>query len=577
MTIRQLSSDYTIRGFRRRLASLDSVPQFAVLGIASGVVTGIVILVFRTLIEMPLTWLLDGSFEDFESLSPEFAFGLPVAGAAVLALLLVITRQGRRRLGVIHVLERLARHQGHLLWRNAAIQFVGGIIALGTGQSGGREGPAIHLGAACSSLMGQRMQLPNNSIRVLVGCGAAAAISASFNTPIAGVIFSMEVIIMEYTIAGFIPVMLAAVTATLINQTVYGTNTAFSVPEVSMNSFLDLPYLVLIGITIGTLAALFIRLIQIIHQYAPSAVWIRMLMAGTITGTIALAIPEVLGQGYDSVDQAMAGDLTLTLMLAICTFKILASAATVALGMPVGVIGPTLVVGAMAGAILGQLGAHAFPGDASTPAFYVMMGMGAMMGAALQAPLAALMAVMELTQNVNIILPAMLVIIVANITASHAFGMRSIFIMQMEALGLEYRQNPLSMTLNRASVASIMNRNFERVTREIDRDRAQDVLTDNPTWLLVHEDQRSPGFILRAEDLLIYLKEHDDVLINLGEIPATRMDVTSVLIQATLSEALDALNSKGVDAVYVNRITAPMIDSVIGIVTRRDIESYYQK
>jgi len=111
---------------------------------------------------------------------------------------------------VVHVLERLARHQGHMPLRNAIIQFVTGVIALASGQSGGREGPAIHLGAAGSSLIGHYLKLPNNSIRVLVGCGAAAAISASFNTPIAGVIFSMEVIIMEYTIAGFIPANLAA-------------------------------------------------------------------------------------------------------------------------------------------------------------------------------------------------------------------------------------------------------------------------------------------------------------------------------------------------------------------------------
>lgn len=578
MARRQLPSDYSIRGFRRRLASLDSAPQFALLGILSGVVTGLVILAFRTLIEIPLAFYLEDDFENFESLGFEYLLGLPLAGGAALGVLLLLSKEDSRRLGVTHVLERLARHQGHLPWRNAAIQFIGGIIGLATGQSGGREGPAIHLGAAGSSLMGQAMSLPNNSIRILVGCGAAAAISASFNTPIAGVIFSMEVIIMEYTIAGFIPVMLAAVTATLINQLVYGTTTAFSVPEIAMQSFYDLPYLVFVGITIGILAAMFTRLIQNIVRWAPKQVWLRMLLAGLLTGLIALAVPQVLGQGYDSVNEALRGETALTLLIAICVFKIIASAVAIGLGVPVGVIGPLLVIGATAGGILGTLGAAVFPDSASEPAFYVMMGMGAMMGAALQAPLAALMAVMELTHNVNIILPAMLVIIVANMTARNLFGMQSIFIMQMQSMGMEFRQNPLSMALNRASVASIMNRNFDRVNTTLDRETAVEVLKDNPVWLLVHRDKERPRYILRAEDLARYLEDNSELeQIDLGEIPATRKDVTSVLIQATLSEALETLNEKGVQAVYVNRISAPAIDSVIGIVTREDIESYYQK
>ncbi|MCB1691199.1 MAG: chloride channel protein [Pseudomonadales bacterium] len=576
MAIRKLPSDYSIRGFRRRLANFDSVPQFALLGIVSGLVTGLVILAFRILVELPLSLILADDFENFESLSHFHLLMMPIAGGVALAVILNLVKPETRRVGVVHVLERLARFQGHLPWRNALLQFVGGVIALGTGHSGGREGPAIHLGAACSSLVGQALSLPNNSIRILVGCGAAAAISASFNTPMAGVIFSMEVIIMEYTIAGFIPVILAAVIATLVNQPVYGSLTAFDVPpSVHMKSFWDLPFLLIEGAVIGVIAAVFVRAIKVIFQYTPSTTWLRMLIAGVVTGLVALAMPQILGQGYDTVNQALAGELALTLILAVCVFKLIASATTVALGVPVGVIGPTLFIGATAGGVIGYVGAHLFPETASTPAFYVMLGMGAMMGAALQAPLAALMAVMELTHNPNIILPAMLVIIVANMTASQIFGVRSVFITQMEILGLEFRQNPLSMALNRASVASIMTRSFDRTKRVITRERAAELLTDRPAWLLV-DGEKGPSFILRAEDLTAHLEKSEAEEIDLQEIPATRKDVTSVLLQATLAEAFEALRTKGVQAVYVNRISAPMIDSVVGIVTKEDIESYYQ-
>jgi CIC family chloride channel protein len=575
--LRKRLTQFSMRGFRRSLASFDAVRQFAILGIISGVVTGVVILAFRTLIEIPLTIFLDNDFDNFEALPQHYYFILPVVGAIGLAILLSLIKKEHRSVGPVHVLERLARHQGHLPWQNALTQFCAGIIALASGQSGGREGPAIHLGAAGSSLLGQSLSLPNNSIRILVGCGAAAAISASFNTPMAGVIFSMEVIIMEYTIAGFIPVILAAVTATLINNLVYGNETAFFVPlTVADYTLHDVPFLVLEGFVIGTIAAIFVHLIALIYSYAPAAIGTRMLIAGIVTGILALAVPQVLGVGYDTVTLALEGNFGLALLIAACTFKLIATATTIALGVPVGVIGPTIFIGAMAGGALGILGATLMPEAASSPGFYVMLGMGAMMGAVLQAPLAALMAVMELTNNSQIILPAMLVIIVANLTANQVFKVESIFITQMKILGLEFRQNPLSMALNRASVASIMSRSFRRVAHVISLECAQELSREKPTWLLVDSTKGLP-FILRTEDLTQHLKAGTNKeSIDLTEIPATRKDVRSIMLQATLSEALDTLNSTGVQALYVTRISAPMIDSAVGIIDRSDIESYYQ-
>jgi len=575
--LRKQLAQFSMRGFRRSLASFDAVRQFAILGIISGVVTGVVILAFRTLIEIPLAIFLDNDFDNFEALPQHYYFIVPVVGAIGLAILLSLIKKEHRSVGPVHVLERLARHQGHLPWQNALTQFCAGIIALASGQSGGREGPAIHLGAAGSSLLGQSLSLPNNSIRILVGCGAAAAISASFNTPMAGVIFSMEVIIMEYTVAGFIPVILAAVTATIINNLVYGNETAFFVPlTVADYTLHDVPFLVLEGFLIGTIAAIFVHLIALIYRYAPAAIGKRMLIAGIVTGLLALAVPQVLGVGYDTVTLALEGNLGLVLLIAACTFKLIATATTIALGVPVGVIGPTIFIGAMAGGALGILGATLMPEAASSPGFYVMLGMGAMMGAVLQAPLAALMAVMELTNNSQIILPAMLVIIVANLTANQVFKVESIFITQMKILGLEFRQNPLSIALNRASVASIMSRSFRRVARVISLERAQELSREKPTWLLV-DSTKGTSFILRTEDLTQHLKAGADKdSIDLTEIPATRKDVRSIMLQATLSEALDTLNSTGVQALYVTRISAPMIDSAVGIIDRSDIESYYQ-
>ncbi|MBV1879914.1 MAG: chloride channel protein [Pseudomonadales bacterium] len=569
-------SSFSIRSFRRELASIDAVPQLAILGILSGTVTGLVILVFRLFIEIPMAELIDSRSENFESLAPPYLLLLPIAGSVILAVLFKLIPPATRRVGVVHVLERLGRHQGHLPWQNALTQFFGGIIALGSGFSGGREGPAIHLGAACSSLMGQSLKLPNNSIRVLVGCGAAAAISASFNTPLAGVIFSMEVIIMEYTIAGFIPVILAAVVATLINQMVYGNVIAFDIQlDQNIEIGRSIPFVLLLGIVIGLLAAAFTATLKFTHQYAPSKYWLRIFAAGVITALVALICPRVLGIGYETVDQAHSGELALTVLFLACGLKLLLSAITVGLGVPVGVIGPTLFIGATAGGILGLAVNTQLPGSPESSGYYVLLGMGAMMGAVLQAPLAALLAVMELSHSADIILPAMLVIIIANMTASQIFKVKSIFLTQMELAGLDIRQNLRSTALNRVSVASLMSRNFIQVDSIISRQKATEYVKSKFTWILVVDDANNQsGFIIQPAELDLFLISNDNDLIDLTEIPAARQQLTAIVLQATLAEALDTINSNAVQALYIQRTNRTA--TIVGILTKQDIEFYYQ-
>ena len=172
--------------FRRQLAGVNALPQLSFLALLVGLMTGLVILLFNAAVDVVLArWVLGTHSEDFESLSLFLRMLLPCAGGLAIGTALMRMRRRDTRVGVVHVMERLSRHQGQLPLRNAAIQFFGGIVALISGQAGGREGPAIHLGAAASSLIGQAFELPNNSVRTLVACGTAAAIAGSFNTPIA--------------------------------------------------------------------------------------------------------------------------------------------------------------------------------------------------------------------------------------------------------------------------------------------------------------------------------------------------------------------------------------------------------
>jgi len=390
------------------------------------------------------------------------------------------------------------------------------------------------------------------------------------------VIFSMEVILMEYSIAGFIPVMLSAVTANLISRLVYATDPTFVIPHIGMSSLYDIPYLILEGLIIGGLAAAFIQLILLVSRFAPEKIWIRMILAGACTGILAAWVPEIMGVGYDTVNNTLSGEISLAFLVIICIAKIIASAVSAGMGVPAGLIGPTIFIGATAGGFIGGVGVILLPEHASTQGFYVLMGMCAMMGAALQAPLSALLAVMELSQNPTIILPAMLVIVISNITTSKILGHQSIFLSIMKSRGIGYQYNPLTIALNRASVASIMEREFIVTTHLLNLKKLQELLGENPVWFLV-TTSKEPSFIISALELSHFLEETTDDLsdIDLSTVSVNRKKVAAIPLQATLSEALEELNKRRADALYVHRVLKND-QSPAGILSRDSIESVYQ-
>ena len=561
-----------------RVSSLDALPQLSMLAIPVGLLSGGVIIVFRTLVETAQDLMLPGNdLENYEALAPLLRLLLPAAGGLLIGLLWQSLKKGARGVGIIHVMERLNYHQGRLPLRNALAQFVGAGLSIISGHSVGREGPSVHLGAASGSQLGQWLRLPNNSNRTLVACGIAAAIAASFNTPLAGVIFAMEVIMMEYSLVSFAPVILAAVTATTLSQSVYGPMPAFTIPNLQIGSLLELPYVILMGSVLGTLAALFIFLLQRFTGLVSAwPVWLRCTLAGLAVGVIAVAVPEVMGIGYDTVNQALLGHLGVLVLVAIAIGKLVATSVGLGLGRPAGLIGPPLVIGAAAGGAMGIIADDWLPGDIASPAFYAMIGMGTMMGATLQAPLAALTAMLELTANPNIILPGMLALITGCLVSRELFGKESVYIELMRASGLDYRHNPLAQTLRRIGVASVMDRKFETLPMEVMRTAASTSLASEPRWILVSVGNK-PASLLPAADLARYLREDQDgETFNLNEIPAERREIAAVDFQATLQEALHLLNTTHAEALYITRRTIPGIDRVYGILTRNDIDRSYR-
>lgn len=562
------------------LSRHDARLQPALLGLVAGILSGAVVVLFRFAIESGQTLILPGGIaENFEELAWVPRLLLPIISGVLIGLLFTLLAQGRYVVGVVHVIERLGYFQGIMETRRLLLQFVGATLALLGGHSVGREGPSVHMGAAVSSLLGQRMRVPNNMLRILVASGSAAAISASFNTPLAGVIFAMEVIMMEYTIASFLPVILAAVSATSISISVFGDAPVFSIPPFSLDSLSELPTVAIIGLCAGLVSTLLIKLLDTTAKKTQN--WPYLLktsLAGVIVGLCAVSFPQVMGVGYDSVNDALLSQLGLMSLLGILAFKMIATTAAIGLGIPGGLIGPTLFIGAMLGSTIGYINVFLFPDASSDAGVYALLGMGAMMAAMLQAPLAALTAILELTSNPTIVFPGMLAIVVAELTRSELFRQPSVFQALLLAQGLDYNANPLTQSLLRIGVASVMSRQYSTTPATITLEQANLLLQKEPQVILIEKDG-TPEIVMPAVDLLRYLDEEAELKnneIDLMEIPADRCAIKGVHQRATLLEADKLIHKHSIDMLYVYDTPAPTFKRTKGVLSKKAIESAYR-
>lgn len=568
---------FSIKRFRQRLAHNEALPQMVVLGTLCGLICGLVLGSFRLLLELPLQSLLPGgNSENFEGLPSWLHFFLPLCGSFVLiAVLSRVTPLGRK-VGVTHLLERMAYHQSKLPLTNALMQFLVASISLLFGHSVGKEGPAVHMGAACGSQLGQQLNLPNNTLRILAGCGTAAGIAATFNTPLAGVVFAMEVVLLEYTVIGFMPVMVAAATGALVVQFMFGSELVLTVPTMHIESLQEIPYVAFLGGIIGLLAVVFIRLMKGAMLWSDHSVLnykSKLIIAGLATGTVAVFYPQVMGIGYDTVTSVLQGELSIGLLLGILIAKILLTPIVLGLGMPAGLIGPTFFIGAIAGGLLGIIGAGAVEQDVAHSGFYALLGMGSMMGAVTNAPMAALVAILELTGNPNIIFPAMISIVVSNIIARYIFKMPSIFVVSMHLQGMDYRYQPLTQVLNGSAVCSLMSSHFIKSGPQISIQGALNALEVTPSWILVEADEKhillSPGDLHAATRQTTAYSE----IIDLLNMPALRLDSAMIESKATLQQALDKMTYERVDALCVIEEN----NDIIGLLTRDQIEDFYRE
>jgi len=404
--------------------------RLTLLGVLSGVLSGLVVLAFHAAVGLGQGLMLPPGREgNYEGLTAWSRLLLPIAGGLLLGSVFDRIPAKHRQVGVVHVLRRLHTPGGERLPAiNLITQFFGAVAAIVAGHSVDKEGPSVHIGAASANLIGQRMHVAAEEDYTLAACGAAAAIAAAFNTPLAGVIFVVEVLRVRYEVSRFLPVIVASVVGAVMNRILLSSDPTFIVPPSVMHTHWELPNLVLLGLVIGLLAVAFIVLCETVAIRTRD--WSNLktfTSAGVVTGILAIWTPEIMGTSYDTLSELLAGNAGGALALALVITKLLATGTAIGLRVPGGLIGPTLLIGGAAGYVLAYLFGMYEPIDVASPSFYATVGMVAMMGATLRAPLAALTALLELTANPNIILPGMIAVASAELTNRLLLGKDSVF------------------------------------------------------------------------------------------------------------------------------------------------------
>jgi hypothetical protein len=353
------------------------------------------------------------------------------------------------------------------------------------------------------------------------------------------------------------------------------------VPPVELTSLTELPYIVAAGFVIGCFAALFVYLVELFGRVEISAYWFRACLAGILTACVGLTVPQVLGIGYDTVDLLLAGQYTFSMLITFLVAKMVVTAGCVGLGIPLGVIGPSLVIGAALGALAGIVGEALMPASVSSIALYVLLGMTAMMAATLQAPLSALMAVLELTANPNIILPAMLIIVVATMTMSQVFRKKSVFTSRLNALGLDYPPTPMTQHLLRTGVESVMSRNYLILDPQMDAIEVRQAIQTNtvtgtpiPEWIVVESEPSGDTSILSSENVLSVSYSNVLSSLKLVEIRQLQKNIPHINVRSTLAEALSTLDQSGTATLCVRGLTNAVTGPIVGVLSRRHIAKH---
>ncbi|WP_417515709.1 chloride channel protein [Minwuia sp.] len=460
----------SLRDFRPR-KDLAAREQMTMLLFASvvGLAVGYAAYGFRELLSL-IQYLFYGEYSEFmvaavSRLAWWHVLLAPALGGLLLALFLKYLMPGGRAQGVADVIEAGMYHDGRMSFRTGLGAAFASALSIGAGASVGREGPLVHLGGSLAGIITKKMRLSRVDGHSVLACGVAAGVAASFNAPIAGVIFAHEVVLGHYALRALAPVVISAVIGTIVTRIHIGDFPAFLVPEYAISNFWNFPAFMLLGLVSGLIALIFFWSVAVAKDSFDTLripeFW-RPPVAGLAVGCIALLFPQVLGVGYEATDNALKQLYPLHILILLVAAKMAATAISIAGGFGGGVFSPALFLGAMTGGAFGLIAASIFPEVALDHGLYAIVGMGAVASAVLGAPISTTLIVFELTGDYRVTIAMMAAVVLAAILGRQ-FKFRSFFHWQLARRAVKLAAAD-EVLLHEQIVADVMDSNVMTIS-----------------------------------------------------------------------------------------------------------------
>ena len=455
-------------GWRVLLDKGPSQFQFWLIALAIGIAAGFAALLFRRGIDTLQSWAYSAQGMAYvhsaaAALPWYWVMAVPILGGLVVGVILHrFTPDGRVR-SVSDVIEGAALQEGRVEGREGLASAAASIITLGTGGSSGREGPVVHLAGVISSWVSNRINADGVTGRDLLGCAVAAAVSASFNAPIAGALFALEVVLRHFALHAFAPIVIASVAGTVINRLEFGDVTEFTLPVASaLEFYVELPAFLILGLVCGLVATALMHAILFAEDMASFVQmrmrmprWLRPAVSGALLGLLAIWFPHIIGVGYETTSLALTGQLVLHEAMVFAVLKVVAVAITLGGRMGGGVFSPSLMVGALTGLSFGLIATGLFPEVSGSSTLYALAGMGAVAAAVLGAPISTTLIVFELTGDWQTGLAVMVAVSMSTALGSNLVK-RSFFLTQLERRGVQVAAGPQAYLLSMYMVSNVM-------------------------------------------------------------------------------------------------------------------------
>ncbi|NIM96783.1 MAG: CBS domain-containing protein [candidate division Zixibacteria bacterium] len=502
---------------------------------------------------------------------------IPAAGGLLVAPITYRLAKEARGHGVPEVMLAVALRGGIIRPLIALAKSIASSICIGSGGSAGREGPIVQIGSALGSTVGQLFRMSGERVKILVGCGAAAGISATFNAPIAGVLFALEIILGDFTMYAFSPVILSSVVATIISRAFLGNYPAFIVPAYDLVSVWEMPMYIGLGLVAGVFSVVFIKALyksEDIFEALRINNSLKPALGGLILGTIGIFYPQLFGVGYEAISAALQEQTVVGVLILLAFLKIVGTSLTLGSGGSGGVFAPSLFMGAMLGGFFGYLVNLAFPEVTASYGAYALVGMSAVVAGTTHAPITAMLIIFEMTGDYRIILPLMLASVISTLLANK-LNRDSIYTLKLSRRGISLKAGKDRTLLEGISVQEVMTTSWQALPQNmplsqllqfVEQSREDVFPVLNPrgelAGILTLQDIRSVVTKRVLEDLVIV----EDIISH--NYPTATLD-------ENLASALSKFQVRDLEGL-------PVVDKynpkkLLGILKRADIISFYNK